>query len=190
MLDVTVLRFRAQLEAMRGRFDAARDLIAEAKTLAEELGLKTILAAGVARSAGEIELLAGDPEAAERELRPACEALSRRRSLPGAPTISISVGRPSAISPRCSRSPARETRLPLRWSRHSASTSARATPSWPSGRRRASMLCEPRRDCRISARGRSPDGSEVSAARAPCEPEVFACPIRTRPRCRSRSTRE
>ena len=39
--------------------------------------ITTILAHGVAHSAGEIELLAGEPEAAERELRSACEELQR-----------------------------------------------------------------------------------------------------------------
>jgi predicted ATPase len=76
-LEVTLLRTSAQLEAMQGRFDAARDLIAQAKALAEELGLEIILAAGVAHQAGHVELLAGDGAAAERALRPACEALER-----------------------------------------------------------------------------------------------------------------
>jgi tetratricopeptide (TPR) repeat protein len=76
-LNVAVMRIRAELEAMCGGFEAGRDLVTEARTLAEELGLDAILAHGVAQSAGEIELLAGDPEAAERELAPACEALER-----------------------------------------------------------------------------------------------------------------
>ena len=76
-LEVTLLRTRAQLEAMHGRFDAARDLIAQAKALAKELGLEIILAAGVAHQAGYVELLAGDAAAAERVLRPACEALEQ-----------------------------------------------------------------------------------------------------------------
>ena len=77
-LKVTILRTGAHLEAMRGNFDAARDLIAEAKARAEELGLEAILAGGVLRSAGEIELLAGDLPAAEGALRAACEMLERR----------------------------------------------------------------------------------------------------------------
>lgn len=76
-LEVTVLTTRAHLEAMRGRIDAARELIAQAQSLAEELGLEMILAVWVLRSAGEIELLAGKPTAAERVLRTACEALER-----------------------------------------------------------------------------------------------------------------
>ncbi len=76
-LEITVLRSRGQLEAMRGRFAAAREMIEEAETIAVELGLEMTLAAGVLRSAGEIELLAGDPAAAERIFRRACEALER-----------------------------------------------------------------------------------------------------------------
>jgi tetratricopeptide (TPR) repeat protein len=76
-LDVAVLRFRAELEAMQGDIETARRLIAEARALARELGLTTTLASAIAHSAGEIELLAGDPAAAEREFRPGCEALEQ-----------------------------------------------------------------------------------------------------------------
>ena len=76
-LEVTLLRTRAHLEAMQGHFDNAREFLAGAKALAEELGLEVILASGVARQTGEVELLAGDAAAAERALRPACEALER-----------------------------------------------------------------------------------------------------------------
>jgi len=40
-----------------------------------------MLAVTVLRQAGEVELLAGDPAAAERALRPACEALERMGDL-------------------------------------------------------------------------------------------------------------
>jgi class 3 adenylate cyclase/transposase InsO family protein/tetratricopeptide (TPR) repeat protein len=76
LLEVHVLRVRGHLEAMRGRFGTARDLIARAKALAEELGLELTLAR-IALQAGPLELLAGDAAAAERELRPAYEALER-----------------------------------------------------------------------------------------------------------------
>jgi tetratricopeptide (TPR) repeat protein len=76
-LEVTLLRAQAQLEAMREHFDFARELIARTKALAEELGYELMLVHGVAHQAGMIELLAGDAAAAERELRPACEALER-----------------------------------------------------------------------------------------------------------------
>jgi len=76
-LERSALASHAVLEAMLGHFDAARDLIGRARALAEELGLEATLAAQVTTGVGEIELLAGDPEAAERELRPACETLER-----------------------------------------------------------------------------------------------------------------
>jgi class 3 adenylate cyclase len=76
-LEVTLLSARAPLEAMQGRFGSARDLLARAKALAEELRLEFLLAAGVGHHAGYVELLAGDAAAAERALRPACEALER-----------------------------------------------------------------------------------------------------------------
>jgi class 3 adenylate cyclase/tetratricopeptide (TPR) repeat protein len=79
--EVTILRIRAHVEAMRGEFDLAHELIAEAKALAEELGLETYMAAGVLRSAGEIDLLAGDLPAAERAFRTACKTLERKGDL-------------------------------------------------------------------------------------------------------------
>jgi tetratricopeptide (TPR) repeat protein len=79
-LEVTLLRTRGQLEAMQGRFDSARDLIAQAKVLAEELGLVWMLVGGLPSQAAYVELLASDASAAERELRPACEALERMGS--------------------------------------------------------------------------------------------------------------
>ena len=76
-LERAALVNRAKLEAMLGRFDAARDLIGRARALAEELGLEAILATQIATGVGEIELLATDPAAAERALRSACEVFER-----------------------------------------------------------------------------------------------------------------
>ena len=53
---------------MRGAFDDARRLYARSLGIYEELGLR-LPAAGVTQVGGEVELLAGDPAAAERELR-------------------------------------------------------------------------------------------------------------------------
>jgi class 3 adenylate cyclase/tetratricopeptide (TPR) repeat protein len=75
-LTVHVLRFGAELEAMQGRIDTAREMIAQAKALAEEFGRELTLTR-IAIQAGNVERLAGDATAAERELRPACEALER-----------------------------------------------------------------------------------------------------------------
>lgn len=61
---------------MRGRFDTARALIAQGKALAGELGDQVALAA-VLRDAGNVEMRAGDPAAAERELRAGYEVLER-----------------------------------------------------------------------------------------------------------------
>jgi class 3 adenylate cyclase/tetratricopeptide (TPR) repeat protein len=73
MLEASVLRTRAHLEAMRGDFGVARHLVAEAKALTDELGVET-----ASSSSGEIELLAGDLPAAERAVRAVCETLERR----------------------------------------------------------------------------------------------------------------
>jgi tetratricopeptide (TPR) repeat protein len=76
-LRVPILRSRALLDAMQGRFDDARCLIADADKMSRELGLETTRAAGVLRAAGEIELLAGDAPAAERAFREGYETLER-----------------------------------------------------------------------------------------------------------------
>jgi tetratricopeptide (TPR) repeat protein len=75
--EVALLAHRAQLEAMRGRFDVARDLVLQAKVSAQEYGLQVLLDSHTAVIGGSIELLAGEAAAAERELRPACEGLER-----------------------------------------------------------------------------------------------------------------
>ena len=79
-LQVTYLRVCGHLEAMHTRFDTARALIARSKALAEELGLE-VLRWRVAQQASEIEMLADDAAAAERELRPAHDAFVRMGEL-------------------------------------------------------------------------------------------------------------
>ena len=74
MVEATSIRCQAVLEAMRGRFDQARDLIGRARATVEELGqrhgmLETEMFSGV------IELLADDPLAAEPHLRNAYAGL-------------------------------------------------------------------------------------------------------------------
>ncbi len=76
-LGVVFLESRAHLEAMQGRFDAARDSISQAKALAKEHGLHVLLDSHTRPAAGYVELLAGNAAAAERELRPACEGTER-----------------------------------------------------------------------------------------------------------------
>ena len=73
-LEAVTLGVRAYLEAMRGRFAEARDLYARCHSILEELGRSRLLAS-TRMYAGHIELLAGDPAAAEHEFRASCDAL-------------------------------------------------------------------------------------------------------------------
>jgi class 3 adenylate cyclase/tetratricopeptide (TPR) repeat protein len=70
------LGHRAVLEAMRGSFDQARALAAAADATAKELGQTLWLAVG-GMAAWEVETLAGDPSAAERNARRSCELLEQ-----------------------------------------------------------------------------------------------------------------
>ncbi|MFN2627375.1 MAG: BTAD domain-containing putative transcriptional regulator [Gaiellaceae bacterium] len=70
------LRALAALSAMQGGFDTARDALAQARAMLEDLGL-ALAAAQAAETAGTIELLAGDPVAAEEELRAGYDRLER-----------------------------------------------------------------------------------------------------------------
>jgi class 3 adenylate cyclase/tetratricopeptide (TPR) repeat protein len=66
--EAAMLCLLGQLESMRCAFDRARELYARAREMFEELGLH-IDASTLCLSSARIELLAGDAEAAERELR-------------------------------------------------------------------------------------------------------------------------
>jgi len=61
---------------MCGRSSEARELFHRAKEIIDDLGLP-IVAAGASQERFDIEMLAGDPEAAEVELRGACETLEQ-----------------------------------------------------------------------------------------------------------------
>ena len=65
----TALFMKAPFEAGAGRIEEARDLIAQARSILQEAKLTVWLAGPLAQVAGWVELTAGDPEAAERELR-------------------------------------------------------------------------------------------------------------------------
>jgi tetratricopeptide (TPR) repeat protein len=64
----TVLCALAPLEAMEGRFFAARSSYRRAQQILGDLGLR-VLASCTSLNSGPVEMLAGDPAAAERELR-------------------------------------------------------------------------------------------------------------------------
>jgi tetratricopeptide (TPR) repeat protein len=68
-VEARVLCTRAEFQAMLGRFDAAREAVARSRELFEDLGLITDMAGDLPVVAGRVELLAGDPAAAERVLR-------------------------------------------------------------------------------------------------------------------------
>jgi tetratricopeptide (TPR) repeat protein len=66
----------AGLEAMRGRFERARELCERARAVFEEVG-QTRRLADLSEVRGGVEMLAGNPEEAERQLRLSYEALAR-----------------------------------------------------------------------------------------------------------------
>jgi tetratricopeptide (TPR) repeat protein len=72
----TVSICRGYLAAMEGRFDEARDLIARGRAIREEL-VRTRQPSAGSLYLGRVELLAGDPAAAETALRAGYEALER-----------------------------------------------------------------------------------------------------------------
>jgi class 3 adenylate cyclase/tetratricopeptide (TPR) repeat protein len=74
-LTASTLIAEAAFVAGLGRFDEARDLIAQAKALLQELALTQWLGGPLAQLAGWVELLAENPEGAERELRDGYDAL-------------------------------------------------------------------------------------------------------------------
>ncbi len=68
-VTASALLAEAAFGACQGRFDEARTLVGRARALLEEVALTVWLAGPLAQFAGWIELMAGDPTAAERELR-------------------------------------------------------------------------------------------------------------------------
>jgi tetratricopeptide (TPR) repeat protein len=71
-----VLGSLARLYALDGDFERARDAYRRARAVLEDLGTN-VLAASLSLDSHAVELLAGDPAAAERELRRDYDALDR-----------------------------------------------------------------------------------------------------------------
>jgi class 3 adenylate cyclase/tetratricopeptide (TPR) repeat protein len=71
--EPAALRALAVVRAMEGRFDEARKLAEQAKAILEEFGFR-LRASWVSETSGAIEMLAGDPVAAERALRAGFDA--------------------------------------------------------------------------------------------------------------------
>ena len=76
MIRATCSVVRAVLEAMRGDFELARELLAEGTSATEQLGL-TVWAANNAQEAFFVEMLAGDPGRAASTLRESYATLER-----------------------------------------------------------------------------------------------------------------
>jgi tetratricopeptide (TPR) repeat protein len=76
-LGAMLARAIAGFHGMQGRFDEARALLARSRSILEELGA-TLDLMTMAFFTGPLELLAGEPKAAVRELRSACDALEER----------------------------------------------------------------------------------------------------------------
>jgi class 3 adenylate cyclase/predicted ATPase/DNA-binding SARP family transcriptional activator len=74
--QASVYEVRGELRAMLGEFAAARADVAAAESAATEFGLKE-WAASLSMRLGDVELLAGNPAAAEQTLRPGCETLQQ-----------------------------------------------------------------------------------------------------------------
>jgi class 3 adenylate cyclase/tetratricopeptide (TPR) repeat protein len=83
----SVLMAEAAFEAGLGRFDEARQLIAQAKGLLEEVALTVWMAGPLVQFEAWIELLAGDAAAAERSLRWGYETLDRMGELSWLSTV-------------------------------------------------------------------------------------------------------
>jgi predicted ATPase len=73
--DVILRRMWADVALMAGDVEAARASVAEARALAEELGLTMLVATGIARTAAQVELFAGNLKAVEFEVAAACDVL-------------------------------------------------------------------------------------------------------------------
>ena len=74
VVQSTALVGLAGLHAQSGHFEEARELLLQGRAIADELGFR-VWVAGFSLIAGDVELLADEPEAAERELRRGYDAL-------------------------------------------------------------------------------------------------------------------
>ncbi len=85
-LVASCARALAVLRAMQGRLDEARGLVALDRVILEELGQR-YLAASATEAYGLVELLGGDPEAAEQTLRHGYAELTRMGDVSALPTV-------------------------------------------------------------------------------------------------------
>jgi class 3 adenylate cyclase/tetratricopeptide (TPR) repeat protein len=88
--EAIVMSYLAELEALRGSFDRARELCRNARSLLEDAGAG-VQASAISGRIGPIELLAGDAAAAEAELRSGYESLTGIGEVYFASTIAASL---------------------------------------------------------------------------------------------------
>jgi class 3 adenylate cyclase/tetratricopeptide (TPR) repeat protein len=74
-LRTSVTTFRAEMEAMRGNTQLARELVETAKTWAKDFGLHMYYASGVLRVSAYVAMLVGEADRAEQDLREGTEML-------------------------------------------------------------------------------------------------------------------
>ena len=90
-IEAKILVVLAELEAGLGNFGEARNLYGQSKSILEELGLQLLL--GVQTfAAGTIELFAGNPAAAEAELRWGLDTLNRIGAQVASATVAALLG--------------------------------------------------------------------------------------------------
>jgi tetratricopeptide (TPR) repeat protein len=77
--EANLLVWLGGLEAMRGRFSEARELVNQAEQRYEQLGLGVD---NYLRLRGAVEMFAGSPDVAEEALRTSCTALQRQEQSP------------------------------------------------------------------------------------------------------------
>jgi DNA-binding SARP family transcriptional activator len=118
-IRASALRALAGLRAMEGRFDEARGLLADSRAILEDIGL-TVTAAAAAETAGLIELLAGDLQAAERELRTGYDRLERMGGTSSLPMLAAMIAQTLYLQGRDDEA--------LRYSELSARSAAKDDP--------------------------------------------------------------
>jgi ATP/maltotriose-dependent transcriptional regulator MalT len=146
-IRASALRALAGLRAMEGRFDEARGLLADSRAILEDIGL-LVTAAAAAETAGLIELLAGEVQAAERELRTGYERLERMGGTSSLPMLAAMIAQTLYLQGRDDEA--------LRFSDLSASSAAKDDPG-------AQVLWRSARAKVIARLGQLDEAEELSA---------------------------
>jgi class 3 adenylate cyclase/tetratricopeptide (TPR) repeat protein len=97
--EAAVLRGLAGVRGQQGRFDEARELLDRVRYVVEDRGLVQS-GAGIGWLSGSVELLAGDSEAAEREIRESVEALGRLGMAGRGASLALLLARALAVQER------------------------------------------------------------------------------------------